>query len=72
MTLVRYLAEHGFMVPLDLGAKGTCTIGGNAATNAGGLRYLRYGSLRGNVLGVEAVLADGQARERTGIIQEAM
>ena len=68
LTLVRYLAEHGFMVPLDLGAKGTCTIGGNAATNAGGLRYLRYGSLRGNVLGVEAVLADGQARQRTGII----
>lgn len=54
-----YLAGHGFMVPLDLGAKGTCTIGGNAATNAGGLRYLRYGSLRGNILGVEAVLADG-------------
>jgi len=46
-------------VPLDLGAKGTCTIGGNAATNAGGLRYLRYGSLRGNILGIEAVLADG-------------
>ena len=32
---MRYLAQHGFMVPLDLGAKGTCTIGGNAATNAG-------------------------------------
>ncbi|CAL1157435.1 unnamed protein product [Cladocopium goreaui] len=58
--LDQYLAQHGFMVPLDLGAKGTCTIGGNAATNAGGLRYLRYGSLRGNILGVEAVLADGQ------------
>jgi len=58
-TLDNYLAEHGYMVPLDLGAKGTCTIGGNAATNAGGLRYLRYGSLRGNILGIEAVLADG-------------
>lgn len=58
-NLDNYLAEHGFMVPLDLGAKGTCTIGGNAATNAGGLRYLRYGSLRGNILGMEAVLADG-------------
>eukprot|EP00928_Gymnodinium_smaydae_P056366 TRINITY_DN39760_c0_g1_i1.p1 TRINITY_DN39760_c0_g1~~TRINITY_DN39760_c0_g1_i1.p1 ORF type:complete len:541 (+),score=89.55 TRINITY_DN39760_c0_g1_i1:37-1659(+) len=57
--LDNYLAEHGYMVPLDLGAKGTCTIGGNAATNAGGLRYLRYGSLRGNILGIEAVLADG-------------
>mmetsp|Transcript_44057 Transcript_44057/g.104249 ORF Transcript_44057/g.104249 Transcript_44057/m.104249 type:complete len:539 (-) Transcript_44057:278-1894(-) len=58
-NLDNYLAEHGYMVPLDLGAKGTCTIGGNAATNAGGLRYLRYGSLRGNILGIEAVLADG-------------
>jgi len=57
--LDNYLADQGFMVPLDLGAKGTCTIGGNAATNAGGLRYLRYGSLRGNILGIEAVLADG-------------
>jgi len=57
--LDNYLADRGFMVPLDLGAKGTCTIGGNAATNAGGLRYLRYGSLRGNILGMEAVLADG-------------
>jgi len=57
--LDNHLAEYGFMVPLDLGAKGTCTIGGNAATNAGGLRYLRYGSLRGNILGIEAVLADG-------------
>jgi len=58
-NLDAYLAERGFMVPLDLGSKGTCTIGGNASTNAGGLRYLRYGSLRGNILGVEAVLADG-------------
>lgn len=42
-------------MPLDLGAKGTCHIGGNLATNAGGLRFLRFGSLRGTVLGLEAV-----------------
>ena len=47
------------MMPLDLGAKGSCHIGGNVSTNAGGLRLLRYGSLHGNILGVEAVLADG-------------
>lgn len=46
-------------VPLDLGAKGSCHIGGNVATNAGGLRLLRYGPLHGSVLGLEAVLADG-------------
>ncbi len=50
----------GLMMPLDLGAKGSCQIGGNVSTNAGGLRLLRYGSLRNTVLGIEAVLADGQ------------
>ncbi|RMZ83996.1 hypothetical protein DV737_g1389, partial [Chaetothyriales sp. CBS 132003] len=54
-----FLAEHGCIFPLDLGAKGSCQIGGNVATNAGGLRVLRYGSLHGNVLGIEAVLPDG-------------
>ncbi|TGO69652.1 hypothetical protein BOTNAR_0008g00170 [Botryotinia narcissicola] len=54
-----YLAERKHIFPLDLGAKGSCHIGGNVATNAGGLRLLRYGSLHGNVLGIEAVLPDG-------------
>ncbi len=54
-----YLAERGHLFPLDLGAKGSCHIGGNVSTNAGGLRLLRYGSLHGSVLGLEAVLADG-------------
>ncbi|NXJ70793.1 D2HDH protein, partial [Rostratula benghalensis] len=57
--LNEYLEEQGFVMPLDLGAKGSCHIGGNVATNAGGLRLLRYGSLRGTVLGLEVVLADG-------------
>ena len=47
------------MFPLDLGARGTATIGGNAATNAGGNRVIRYGMMRSLVLGLEAVLADG-------------
>ncbi|KAF2646554.1 hypothetical protein P280DRAFT_512724 [Massarina eburnea CBS 473.64] len=55
-----YLAERNHIFPLDLGAKGSCHIGGNVATNAGGLRLLRYGSLHGNVLGIEAVLPDGR------------
>ena len=49
----------GLMYPLDLGGRGSCTIGGNIATNAGGNRVLRYGMTRDNVLGLEAVLADG-------------
>lgn len=55
----QYLAEREHLFPLDLGAKGSCHIGGNVATNAGGLRLLRYGSLHGTVLGLEAVLPDG-------------
>lgn len=57
--LNHYVQERGFIMPLDLGAKGSCHIGGNVATNAGGLRFLRYGSLRGTVLGLEVVLANG-------------
>ncbi|CAP69035.1 uncharacterized protein PODANS_7_9950 [Podospora anserina S mat+] len=55
----QFLASKGYIFPLDLGAKGSCHIGGNLATNAGGLRLLRYGSLHGTTLGIEAVLADG-------------
>ena len=49
------VAKDGFMMPLDLAAKGSCHIGGNVSTNAGGIRLLRYGSLQGNILGLEAV-----------------
>jgi FAD/FMN-containing dehydrogenase len=53
------VGESGFMFPLDLGARGSCTIGGNISTNAGGNRVIRYGMTRDLVLGLEAVLADG-------------
>ena len=53
------LAEEGFLFPLDLGARGSCTIGGTVATNAGGINVLRYGMMRNLVLGLEVVLADG-------------
>lgn len=52
--------DKGLIMPLDLGAKGSCLIGGNISTNAGGLRLLRYGNLHGSVLGVEAVTATGK------------
>lgn len=54
-----FLSEHGYIFPLDLGAKGSCHVGGVVATNAGGLRLLRYGSLHGSVLGLEVVLPNG-------------
>lgn len=52
-------AEHGLFLALDLGSRGSCQIGGNLATNAGGIRVIRYGMMREQVLGLEAVLADG-------------
>ncbi|KZT74727.1 FAD-binding domain-containing protein [Daedalea quercina L-15889] len=58
-SLSDFLLPHDHVVPLDLGAKGSCQIGGNVSTNAGGLRLLRYGSLHGSVLGLEVVLPDG-------------
>jgi D-lactate dehydrogenase (cytochrome) len=53
-------AEKGRLFPLSLGAEGSCTIGGNLATNAGGTQALSYGVARDLVLGLEVVLADGR------------
>ena len=58
-ALQEAVEEHHLMFPLDLGARGTATLGGNAATNAGGNRVVRYGMMRDMVLGMEVVLADG-------------
>eukprot|EP00198_Chlamydomonas_reinhardtii_P011974 XP_001701311.1 predicted protein [Chlamydomonas reinhardtii] len=57
-ALDEHVGARGFMMPLDLGAKGSCHIGGNVSTNAGGLRLVRYGSLHGSVLGLEVVLPE--------------
>jgi FAD/FMN-containing dehydrogenase len=51
--------DAGMLFPLDIGSRGTCQIGGNLSTNAGGNRVLRYGMARAMVLGLEVVLADG-------------
>jgi len=52
--------EEGLLFPLSLGSEGSCTIGGNISTNAGGNHVLRYGMMRALVLGLEVVLADGR------------
>ena len=54
-----YAKKHQAVIPLDLGAKGSCFIGGNVATNAGGLHFVKYGSLRKNIKAITAVTADG-------------
>ncbi len=53
-------SENGFLFPLSLAAEGSCTIGGNLSTNAGGTAVLRYGNTRDLVLGIEAVTPDGK------------
>ncbi|MFQ6017382.1 MAG: FAD-binding oxidoreductase [Kiloniellaceae bacterium] len=53
-------ADVDRLFPLSLGAEGSCQIGGNLSTNAGGIRVLRYGNMRDLVLGLEVVLPDGR------------
>ena len=52
--------EKNFLFPLSLASEGSCTIGGNLSTNAGGINVLRYGMARDLVLGIEVVLANGE------------
>ena len=59
-ALENAVEPHGLSFPLDLGGRGSCQIGGNASTNAGGVRVIRFGMMREQILGVEAVLADGR------------
>ena len=56
--------------PLTLGGKGSATIGGLISTNAGGTQVLRYGTMRAQVLGIEAVLADGQIFDSLTVLKK--
>jgi FAD/FMN-containing dehydrogenase len=58
-TVQEAAAVEGCLFPLSLGSEGSCTVGGNLATNAGGTAVLRYGTMRDLTLGLEVVLPDG-------------
>lgn len=60
----------GFLFPLSLGSEGSCTLGGNISTNAGGTGVLRYGNTRDLVLGLEVVLPDGQVLDALGALRK--
>jgi FAD/FMN-containing dehydrogenase len=62
--------EEGCLFPLSLGAEGSCRIGGNLSTNAGGVGVLRYGNTRDLVLGLEVVLADGRVWSDMGALRK--
>ena len=60
--------QVGLFFPLDLAAKGSCQIGGNIATNAGGVKFIRFGGMREQVLGIEVVLPSGEVLDmNTGL-----
>jgi FAD/FMN-containing dehydrogenase len=62
-----YAANHmQCIIPIDLGAKGTCQIGGNLSTNAGGVYYYRYGSLHANCVGLEVVVPTSHCNNSDG------
>ena len=62
-TLQEHARQHGFLFPLSLAAEGSCTLGGNLATNAGGTQVLRYGNARELCLGLEVGTAQGEVWE---------
>lgn len=59
-ALQEKVRDAGYFYPVDLASKGSCQLGGNIATNAGGLKLIRYGGTREHVLGLEVVLASGE------------
>jgi FAD/FMN-containing dehydrogenase len=59
--LHNFVEDKGYFFPIDLAAKGSCHIGGNVATNAGGLRVLRYGMMRDWVTGLKVVTGTGES-----------
>lgn len=64
--------EHGLIYPVDFAARGSCTIGGNIATNAGGIRVIRYGNTREWIAGLKVVTADGELLElNKGLIKNS-
>jgi FAD/FMN-containing dehydrogenase len=70
-ALQKMATEAGFEFAIDLAARDTASVGGMIATNAGGLHVLRYGSMRAQVVGVEAVLADGTTLSRlSGLVKD--
>ena len=58
-TVANYANGNSLYFPLNIASKGSCQIGGNIATNAGGIHVIKYGTMRNLVLGLEAVLSDG-------------
>ena len=68
--LHRHVAEHGLTWPVDFASKGSSHVGGNIATNAGGVKVIRYGLTRNWVLGLEVVLMSGEVLQLNGALEK--
>ena len=66
----QHCAPHGLTWPVDFASKGSSHVGGNIATNAGGVKVIRYGLTRNWVLGLEVVLASGEVLELNGALEK--
>jgi len=66
----QHAAEHGLTWPVDFASKGSSQVGGNVATNAGGVKVIRYGLTRQWVLGLQVVLAGGEVLELNGALEK--
>jgi FAD/FMN-containing dehydrogenase len=66
----RHVAPHGLTWPVDFASKGSSQVGGNIATNAGGVKVIRYGLTRNWVLGLQVVLASGEVLELNGALEK--
>lgn len=66
----QHCAEHGLTWPVDFASKGSSQVGGNIATNAGGVKVIRYGLTRNWVLGLQVVTAQGQVLELNGALEK--
>ncbi|GMH62885.1 hypothetical protein TrRE_jg4223 [Triparma retinervis] len=63
---IRHCADLGMLYPVDIGSKGTCNVGGNVSSNAGGIYFTRFGSIRDNLVGLTAVTGRGDVLEVGG------
>ena len=71
-TVQREAAAHGLFYPVDFAARGSCSIGGNIATNAGGIRVIRYGNTREWIAGLRVVAGNGELLElNRGLIKNS-
>lgn len=71
-SVQKIAGEHGYIYPVDFAARGSCSIGGNIATNAGGIRVIRYGNTREWVVGLKLVTASGELFEfNRGLIKNS-